>query len=232
MIARLLARIGVVTSAAVLLAALPAKADSIQVGSLTRNYIQYTVPDPVAIVIVYHGTTGTAQAMANLTGMHLLGAPAIVIYPQGILWTWDVSEGSKDVDFTQALIKKFRAQYGDLPVYVAGLSAGGSMAWRDGQELDVDRVVAVAGDCLDPKHLTSTHKPDLLDIQGDSDTIVPLNGGTRLGVDLPPISQCVAAFNKAGGDAALRVIPGGEHAWDLGVGYDTSRVIMRYFGLR
>lgn len=217
-----------------LLSILPARADTILVGLLTRSYIVYTDPAPTAIVIAYHGTLGTSQAMADLTKLHLQGAHAIVIYPQGILWTWDVSAGSKDVKFTQALITKFRKQYGNLPVDVVGISAGGSMVWRDIEELDIAHAVSVAGDCLDPDTMSSVSKPDLLQLHGDADALVPLQGGTSIssGVTLPPIQSCIDGYNRIGGMATLNIVQGGGHAWDLRVGYPTTLVTLAFFGLR
>jgi len=213
-----------------------ARADSIIVDGAERNYLQFSAPKPSAIIIAYHGTLGTARSMARLTGLHLRGVPAIVIYPQGNMWTWDVSARSKDVRFTQALIDRARSIYGNLPVDVTGISAGGSMAWRAAQELDIDHAVSVAGDCTNPERLvfsrTRKHAPDLLQLHGDADHIAPLAGGTApFGARLPPVRSCINAFNAAGGTATLRVIPGGKHAWDLGVGYSTTDEILRFFGL-
>jgi len=207
----------------------PGHAESIRVEDRRYDYRLYAAPDPKVIIIAFHGFTGSGAVMARQSRLHKRGAAAVVAYPSGYWTTWDSQPGSIDVRMTKALIDKLRRKFGDLPVCVTGISAGGSMAWRVAMELPVDALVAVAGP-LNPATGSPVGSPRVLHLHGDADEMVQVRGGKGLFGQIPAARLGVERMRKAGAPAELRVIRGGTHEWDLGVGYDTTGEVLRFCG--
>jgi len=216
---------------ALLLGGREALADSLKVDGRRYDYLTYAAPRPSVIIIAFHGFSGSGAVMAKQSQLHKRGAAAVVAYPSGYWNTWDGTPDSVDVHMAATLIDKLRQQYGPLPVCVTGISAGATMAWRVAAELPVNALVAVAGP-LNPVVGRPPGRPRVLELQGDADTMVPLQGGKGMFGKIPPAEAGIDLFRAAGSKAELRVIPGGQHLWDLGVGYDTTGVVLRFCGAK
>jgi poly(3-hydroxybutyrate) depolymerase len=217
--------------ALLLLGAGESLADSLKVDGKRYDYLVYAAPKPRVIIIAFHGFTGDGAAMAKHSRLHERGAPIVVAYPSGWWKTWDGRPGSVDVRMTAKLIDILRQEHGRLPVCVTGISAGATMAWRVAAELPVDALVAVAGP-LNPVSGRPPGRPRVLELQGDADTMVPLEGGQGLFSEIPPAQDGIDLFRRAGSQAELRVIKGGGHDWDLDVGYDTTGEVLRFCGAK
>lgn len=216
---------------ALLLGGREALADSLKVDGRRYDYLTYATQRPSVIIIAFHGFTGDGAIMAKQSQLHERGAAAVVAYPSGWWKTWDGRPGSVDVHMAAELIDTLKQRYGPLPVCVTGISAGATMAWRVAAELPVNALVAVAGP-LNPVVGRPPGRPRVLELQGDADTMVPLNGGKGLFSQIPPAQAGIDLFRRAGSQAELRVIPGGKHLWDLGVGYDTTGEVLRFCGAK
>ena len=216
---------------ALLLGGREALADSVKVDGRRYDYLAYAAPQPSVIIIAFHGFTGSGAVMAKQSQLHKRGAAAVVAYPSGYWNTWDSTPGSVDVHMAARLIDTLRQKYGPLPVCVTGISAGASMAWRVAAEVPVNAMVAVAGP-LNPPVGRPPARPRVLELQGDDDDMVPLKGGKGMFGKIPPAQAGIDLFRANGSQAELRVIPGGQHLWDLGVGYDTTGEVLRFCGAK
>lgn len=200
---------------------------SIRINGRRYDYLLFAAPAPVAIVIAFHGLGGYGAAARDQMRLHERGAPIVVAYPSGWWGTWDARPGSVDSLMTGALMAKLRQAYGPLPVHLVGISAGASMAYRAACEQDVAKLAAVAAG-LNP--VTANGAPDkLVHLHGDSDSLVPFLGGGPLGV--PPMQAGIDLLAALGCAFELRVIAGGGHAWDFGVGHDTTGAILAAWGV-
>lgn len=203
-------------------------AESFRVEGRRYDYLLYAAPDPRVIIIAFHGFSGSGKVMARLSKLHTRSA-AVVAYPSGWWGTWDSTPGSVDVRMAAKLMRNLKKKYGDLPVCVTGISAGASMAWRVAAEVPVTALASVAGP-LNPPVGSPPSRPRVLVLQGDSDDIVPLKGGRGLFSQIPPTDAGVKLFRDKGSKVDLRVIKGGDHSWDFGVGYDTTGAVLRFCG--
>lgn len=186
-------------------------------------YAKYAAPNPQAIVIGYHGAFGSGFVFAGQSKLHLRGAPAVFAYPNGYWATWDSRPDSPDVAMTSALIAKLWQAHGHLPIYVTGISAGASMAYRAAAECDVEKLAAVAAG-LNPTE--ADHVPvSALHLHGDIDPIVPF------ATYQPSIQAGIDLFDTMGCSIELRMVPSGIHDWDFGVGRDTTGEILSFMGL-
>jgi poly(3-hydroxybutyrate) depolymerase len=186
-------------------------------------YAKYAAPSPQAIVIGYHGAFSSGLVFAGQSKLHLRGAAAVFAYPSGYWTTWDSRIGSPDVAMTAALIAKLWQAHGQLPVYVTGISAGASMAYRAATECDVEKLAAVAAG-LNPTE--ASHVPvSALHMHGDVDPIVPYD------TYQPSIPAGIELLRSRGCPVDLRLVSAGVHEWDFGVGRDTSGEILTAWGL-
>lgn len=102
----------------------------------------HTIDEDLPLVVMLHGCRQTAEAFALGTRMNVVadGGGFMVLYPQQAVtrnahrcWRWfapDVEHGLADADAIAALIRSEVARYGLDPerIYIAGMSAGASMA--------------------------------------------------------------------------------------------------------
>ena len=183
------------------------KAEHIIVNGLQRTYLIHTpVSDfnhPMPIVFVLHGGGGTGAKMIKLTygGFNKLADNKgfIVVYPDGFEKNWNdgrsmaeanyetFKNNTDDAGFISALIddliKKYNADA--KRVFVTGISNGAMMSYRLGCELSgkIAAIAPVAGNI--PENFIKQCKPSnsvsVLAINGDSDPLVPFNGGDVTG---------------------------------------------------
>ena len=188
-------------------------------------YTKYVAPNSRAIIIGFHGVLSSGPGFADQSKLHLRSASAVIVYPSGYWGTWDSRQGSPDVSMAAALIAQLWQTHGQLPVYVTGISAGASMAYRVACECSVDKLAAVAAG-LNPT--AASHAPaSLLHIHGDHDGLVPFatyQPSIQAGIDL--LAGMGAAVDR-------RIISGGDHYWNMnaaGTLYDTTGEILSHWG--
>ena len=175
---------------------------TIQVDGLERHYLVF-VPDkakePTPVVIALHGGGGNAQQMERSIGFDDLAEKHgfIVVYPDSLGGYWNDGRGVEfmraqkeninDVKFIRSLLdelaKDHRIDHGR--VFVTGISNGGFMSHRLAAEAS-DLIAGIApvvggmaptiAEKFDPQFPVS-----ILIIQGDSDPIVPIDGGDVVG---------------------------------------------------
>ena len=130
-------------------------------GGLSRKYTLITpanVPNPIPLIIVFHGGRQNADAARRYTRFDEFAARenVAVVYPQGLDNNWSDGRVSEDltqraaaniddVDFTLQIIAQLEGERVVDPkrVYLTGASNGGMMAMRAGCELG-DRIAGIA----------------------------------------------------------------------------------------
>ena len=133
----------------------------------TRSYILHVPPsysgeEPVPLVLVIHGYTGTASDMEEWTHMSEKADEKgfIVAYPNGIAYPWNENNPqawncggpweewtahTDDVGFINKLIETISGVYviNENRIYITGHSNGSMMTYRLGLEL-ADKIAAIA----------------------------------------------------------------------------------------
>lgn len=117
--------------------------------------VGYNATKPTPLVLVFHGTFGNANNIAQKSGLSELADREgfLVVYPEaaGIQWN-DGREDSAskppvdDVGFVSALIDHLSGMVANVDprrVYATGLSSGGMLSYRLGIELS-DKIAAIA----------------------------------------------------------------------------------------
>ena len=208
-------------------------AHAVVVSSLDRTYLLHVPPDkrlnsasipvPYPLVIVLHGSSGSASSIEETSGMDSLAdAQAfLVAYPNGTggdfnLYPSDWNAGTccgganrdnvDDLGFLAALITEVSAQ---VPVdarrvYVTGFSAGGRMAYHAGCQLSttIAAIAVVEGSLVDdactptkPVALWAVHGTDDAEVLYDEDAPPPPGDVPALADSLPPAVQFWTALN-------------------------------------
>jgi len=193
----------------------------ISYGGLARDYyVEQPEPTPgrrLPIVVDLSGSYILAQHEATRSDFAQVAGPAILVYPQAYELYWDAGaccgipaqDGIDDVGFVAAVVAQVRRTVPDAsqgPVYLAGYSNGGKLAFRVACE-DPSLVAAVAVygavesmDC--PKF---TPLP-LLELAGTADPEVDIGpGGTpvvQYGFTEPTVTQEVDDYLTADGCTA------------------------------
>ena len=209
----------------------------IAIGGLTRHYLLH-VPDKrpttsvgvvraYSLVIVLHGSSGSADDIRQSTGMDALADSGrfLVAYPQGIrgaggLFPSDWNGGAccgaaareniDDVGFIAALITQVGAKLAldKRRVYVAGFSNGGRMAHRLACELSatIAAIAVVSGSLKDdncapakPVSLVAIHGTDDAEVPFDDEALTaPPTTLTGVAATLPPSVKFWIAVNGCG----------------------------------
>lgn len=180
---------------------------AIQWDGLKRTYTLHLPPsfereNSLPLVIALHGSGSSGERFAWLTkeGFNKLADKEkfIVVYPDGVEKNWNdgrthVSdrahrENIDDVGFVSALMDKLIEDFNidSSHIYVTGISNGGGLTYRLACEL-TSRLRGVAPVALPmPEDLAKACSPSkplpILIIHGDSDPIVPYNGGWIAGM--------------------------------------------------
>jgi polyhydroxybutyrate depolymerase len=190
---------------------------------LPRTY-QVHVPAgldrPAGLVINLHGAGATGSGQAALTNYNAVADAHgfVVVYPDGIDFSWADGRGASipdrqgvdDVGFLVALVDRLSHDYGIAPgrVFATGMSAGAFMATRLACErADVVSAIAPVAGTLGAAFPCAPSRPvSVLETHGTADPVVPFGGGTMLGRG--GYSDIVAASAMAERWRALDRCPG------------------------
>jgi polyhydroxybutyrate depolymerase len=215
---------------------------------LVRTYRLYIPPgyDPDSIyplVINMHGLGSNAFEQEVYTAFDSVADTAgiIVVYPNGINETWNISTstGTDDVGFISALIDTIDYQYNiDLDrVFATGISMGGFMSYRLACELSnrIAAIASVAG--LQAFYPCNPARPvPVLQFHGTLDPVVPYSGvpttiSNWVNYDLCPSDPTITELPdidtsdnstvtvyhygpcEESTEVMLYTINGGEHTW-------------------
>ncbi len=229
------------------------------IGNETRRYLLYVPPSydpakPTPLVISIHGFAQWPAHQSQLTGWTQLADEYgfILVHPSGLGFPkrWragDASVSNPDIAFLSALIDKIEADYNIDParIYVNGLSNGAGMSFALACQLS-ERIAAfggVGGAYLYPWEACQTGRPvPAIIFHGDTDPIVPYQGGPsesfdvpfpnipawveslalRNGCDLPPVEAAISAhiterrYPDCAADVVFYTVQGGGHTWPGG----------------
>lgn len=223
---------------------------SLDSGGRTRTF-RVHVPasyDPMArtaLVVNFHGLTGTATQQESLSEMNGLADEAgfIAVHPQGVSNSWNAgtccgtaaSSNVDDVGFVADLLDAIGAELCIDParVFATGMSNGGHMTYRLACEL-ADRFAAIAPVAGVDKMTacTPSRRIPVMHFHGTLDLIVPYSGSvtstatwaqrngcgsTRSQVFANGDSVCEAYDGcPAGAEVVLCTVDGGGHTWPGG----------------
>ena len=182
-------------------------------GSLNRTYqlhVPANVERPAGLVINLHGAGETGSAQASLTNYNAVADQHgfVVVYPDGIDYSWADGRGAStpdrqgvdDVGFLVALADRLTHEFNIAPgsVFATGLSAGAFMATRLAcQRADVVAATApVAGSLGSAVPCAPSRPVSVFATHGTADPVVPYAGGSMVGRGGP--SDIVAPQAMAG----------------------------------
>ena len=174
-------------------------------GQLRSFYLHtpksYNPNRQMPLVLVFHGSYGSGNSIANVTRFNDLAEQKgfIVVYPNGINHQWSYgsglfSLGVNDISFVASLIDylKQKRNIDSRRIYATGFSSGGFLAQILACNLST-RIAAVASVAASlPANLASSCKPkspvSVLMINGTGDRAVPYTGGKIGGVGREVVS--------------------------------------------
>ena len=182
-------------------------------GGLNRTYqlhVPANVERPAGLVINLHGAGETGSAQASLTNYNAVADQHgfVVVYPDGIDYSWADGRGAStpdrqgvdDVGFLVALADRLTHEFNIAPgsVFATGLSAGAFMATRLAcQRADVVAAIApVAGSLGSAVPCAPSRPVSVFATHGTADPVVPYAGGSMVGRGGP--SDIVAPQAMAG----------------------------------
>src|ERR1700691_2684836 len=174
--------------------------DSIHIGSMTREFLEY-VPNDISphwpLVVVLHGALMDAKLMREWTGYEFDQLADqhgfVVVYPDGYKHNWNDChskatfaahiENIDDMGFVKGLLAREVAQrqIDEKHVYVLGYSNGGEMALRLALQTPGQVAgIAIAGASLPVPEDSSCPEQGsvpLLVVDGERDPFNPIDGG-------------------------------------------------------
>jgi polyhydroxybutyrate depolymerase len=188
------------------------------VDGMERSYFLHIPPNlaadqPLPLVLVFHGFSGTGESMAMTTGFSDLADSFgfLVVYPNGLgpvgATSWNAggccgyakSNNIDEVAFVRGILSDLGtiARIDSKRVYAAGFSNGAMLSYRLGCEMSdtLAAVAPVAGVLLnnpcDPAQPVS-----ILHIHGMTDNSVPYSGNTTPAAPgvFESVQQSIAAF--------------------------------------
>lgn len=190
------------------------------------------------LVVVLHGLGGRGTDMSGLGWGDISAREGVVVaYPDGGGRSWNAGlccgEGHDtdrdDVGALDALVDQLHATLGTDPhrTYVVGFSNGAMMAyaWACARPGRIAGIGVVSGtrvaDCPHPGRTA------VVAVHGDSDTVVPLEGGigpdSATGVPYPSVEAALEPFESpercaevSGCGVSETVLPGLGHTWPPG----------------
>lgn len=202
-------------------------------GGMQRSYDlylpeSYTNAESRALLVDLHGITSNSGAQKARSGFDRVADAhgLIVVYPQGVDDSWNIRsvccppasvQEVDDESFVIALVKTLATQYHveSSRIYATGYSNGAGVAARLGCDAaDVFAAVAVFSSLaiLDPP-CQPARPISYLGIHGDTDAVVPYQGGSVLGYMTVESQAEVFEFWK---DANECVGDAPDHSEDLG----------------
>lgn len=169
----------------------------IQVNGHERIFLEYVPAQrpekPLPVVFVFHGEGGQARVSEDYYRMNPVADEGgfLVVYPEGLEKSWDDgrgvapggTRGIDDVAFIRAVFEDLAQRYSvdRSRVFATGMSTGGMFCHRLAMEAsDLFLAIApVAGPIPEPllDKFKLERPVSLYMIQGDSDPIIPLEGG-------------------------------------------------------
>lgn len=173
---------------------------TLRVDGRRRDYFVHLPPSygdkPAPLVILLHGALTNARlaAINSRLSKRADRDGFIACYPNGTglvhheLLTWNAGDCCglaqlkkvDDVEFLKQLILKLKREYNidENRVYIAGVSNGGMMAYKAGQELS-DQIAGIAsvGGCMMSATSTVGKPVSVMVIHGAGDQVVPYDGG-------------------------------------------------------
>lgn len=172
--------------------------DGLTFGGLQRNYLVHApagLAQPNGLVINLHGAGMTGGAQAAMTNYNAVADQHgfVVVYPEGIDFSWADGRGASvpdrqgvdDVGFLVALANRLTQDFGIDPgrVFATGMSAGAFMANRLAcSRADVFSAVAPIAGTLGSAFPCSPSQPvSVLSVHGTADNVVPFTGGPMVG---------------------------------------------------
>jgi len=221
---------------------------SLPYGGLDRSYLLH-IPQasgPLPLVMMLHGAGGSADFAAEETGWSVLADHDhfALVYPEGLAvrperpakfltnpqeWNDGSDRGRHDdVGFLAAVLDDLAPLIDPSRVYLTGFSNGAGLAFRFAAER-ADRVAAIApvsGHCW-IRNPTPARAIQTFYLIGDSDPLVPLQGGTARTPwgkveNRPTVDETLKRWGKAIGQPPgselfpVRVIAGHGHHWPGG----------------
>ncbi|POS72377.1 hypothetical protein DHEL01_v209228 [Diaporthe helianthi] len=211
---------------------------NVQVGD--RRYLlwfpaNYQPSTPAPVVLSYHGGTRIAeeQQRLDLLSTAYFNQDYIVVYPNGVNFTWEGVPGveTDDVDFTNSILDELEAQYciDTERVFATGKSQGGGLVGVLACDEDMSRRIAAFapvsgayyvsefGDVCEPETVPiepcSPGRDDVpvLVFHGLADGTIAYYGGPRRGACLPSIpywTRTWAERNGLGAENKTSAVPG------------------------
>ncbi len=194
-------------------------------GSATRSYrlhlpSKYSVGEPHAVLLVFHGHGGNAVEMEATTGFSVLADQEgfIAVYPQGLkdddgLPMWAsvgpaADYGIDELTFVNDLLNKLQKELcvNSQRIYATGFSNGGGMSHYLACRLAgrIAAVVPIAGNyfALPDGGCQPSRAVALLEIHGTADDVIPYAGRADKeypGWPLPSIPDYLAEWAKRNG---------------------------------
>ena len=166
----------------------------------------YVSSEPLPLVVLLHGATGSGRSWFGSYGARAELARVIMLAPDSRAFTWDAAEDGvfgPDIAFLEAAIASAfdRCAIDASRMALIGFSDGGSYALSLGLATgDVFRQVAA---CSPGTVFTATRhgQPRIYVTHGTNDAILPIDGTSR---------QIVPALTAAGYDVRYREFEGGH----------------------
>lgn len=207
------------------------RTEGVLVSGQERTFLLVTAEEqsPItAIVVVLHGSSQTAKAVRAFSGNsfdHLAAAGNVaVVYPEGLKKRWNhndaVRNASDDIAFMAALADQLHAQYGPVPLVMAGFSNGGQFLIRLVHEMPGKlHGVGIIGATLPwagNSAFVDNYEPlPLLLVHGTHDLVVPYRGegwfrsllGRRRGPSALETAQYFATRNGITTEPSSTVLP-------------------------
>ncbi|UWQ20731.1 PHB depolymerase family esterase [Jannaschia sp. W003] len=165
---------------------------------------------PVPVLLFFHGHNASGRMVFGAGGLErdFLEQGYAIVAPNGPArangvrsWAGQGAQGARDVAFVLAVLDDVGARVSLGPVFAAGFSAGGSMAWLMGCAAPerIAGVAAVAGALRRPLPERCVGAVPLWHVHGFADRQVPLEGRAIGGWHQGDVGEALAIRRAANG---------------------------------